>query len=430
MSIDLIINFILNIISGFVAVDFVLLFNHIRWTDNRYNVLIPFVYGIILTIINSFVKVGLLETVLIIAMLYCISMVLNRDNKIKSFFYILLFYVTMMCVNLATALVSGFLFNINIDDIIESNQAIIYGLVIVTKVILFVICRLYAVFINRKSGTSILEMLIYIIYPLVTIMVICFIFNVIYAYDIKGLYNTYAVFLMIMLLIANIFVVCLYNLRVNSLNRENELKQKLIISDYAVKNLKSYQEALNVAKKIKHDIKNHITIIKCYLQDRQYDKAMEYTDIAFENIDAIGTYLTLNNQILTYLLNSKLQIAKNKNIDIKVSVDQNTHNPLANEYDLCSIYGNILDNAIENTETNGQIHIDIKEVNGYHKFSVKNSILKSILKDNPDLKTSKNDNKNHGLGMGIIVDVLEKNNGMLDVYEENNKFCVSAYLPY
>ena len=50
--------------------------------------------------------------------------------------------------------------------------------------------------------------------------------------------------------------------------------------------------------------------------------------------------------------------------------------------------------------------------------------------NNADLVTSKADAENHGLGLPIIRENISKLNGILDIYNRDDTFCVSAYLPY
>ena len=56
-------------------------------------------------------------------------------------------------------------------------------------------------------------------------------------------------------------------------------------------------------------------------------------------------------------------------------------------------------------------------------ITVENYISKSVLNDNKELHTSKQDKKSHGLGTQIIKKLVKKNNGTCDYHEEGNMFC-------
>ena len=47
---------------------------------------------------------------------------------------------------------------------------------------------------------------------------------------------------------------------------------------------------------------------------------------------------------------------------------------------------------------------------------------------NPDMKTTKKHEENHGKGIEIIREKTEKHNGYMDIYEKNGFFIVSAFL--
>ena len=59
----------------------------------------------------------------------------------------------------------------------------------------------------------------------------------------------------------------------------------------------------------------------------------------------------------------------------------------------------------------------------YRIITVENYISKSVLNDNKELHTSKQDKKSHGLGTQIIKKLVKKNNGTCDYHEEGNMFC-------
>ena len=91
-----------------------------------------------------------------------------------------------------------------------------------------------------------------------------------------------------------------------------------------------------------------------------------------------------------------------------------------------------MDNAIEasikETERK-EVNIDIMPKKGYVNIIVKNAILQSVLEKNPDLKTTKTDERIHGIGMRSISDIVKKYDGMLDFYEKNNFFIADVWLP-
>ena len=96
-----------------------------------------------------------------------------------------------------------------------------------------------------------------------------------------------------------------------------------------------------------------------------------------------------------------------------------------NEYDLCNLIGNMLDNAVEAAENAGDnAVIEVSLFSDKHKmiFTVSNSISKSVLNSNPELKTVKDEPDLHGFGVKTIKAIAEKYDGNVDFYEENLVF--------
>ena len=95
--------------------------------------------------------------------------------------------------------------------------------------------------------------------------------------------------------------------------------------------------------------------------------------------------------------------------------------------DFSALLSNLLDNAIEANPT--EISVVISQRRGYETILVKNTISKSVLTENPDLKTTKSDGTSHGMGIPQIKAITEKYGGMCDFYEEDGYFCACAFIP-
>ena len=74
----------------------------------------------------------------------------------------------------------------------------------------------------------------------------------------------------------------------------------------------------------------------------------------------------------------------------------------------------------------------ISNQKGFDSVMVKNTITESVLAKNPELHSSK-DETGHGLGLVQIRKIVEKYNGMIDIYEEEKEgdryFVVNVVYP-
>ena len=134
------------------------------------------------------------------------------------------------------------------------------------------------------------------------------------------------------------------------------------------------------------------------------------------------------------MFKTAVEMEKAANFDLELIVSINDDMKEFKEFpDVVSIIGNLCDNAIEylskNDVTDKRIILEILHNNsGMYKISCKNMTTGSVLSDNPELKTSKDDFENHGLGINIIRANAEKHLGDFEYFEENGYITFTVLL--
>nr|WP_275061413.1 GHKL domain-containing protein [Diplocloster modestus] len=114
------------------------------------------------------------------------------------------------------------------------------------------------------------------------------------------------------------------------------------------------------------------------------------------------------------VLNSKLLEAQKLGIVIKINSDK--FNFSDNNYDLCLILGNLLDNAIEASSFAEikWIHINILKNKNIININISNSLKNKPVEKNGKLCTTKGDNRAHGIGLLSVRQLVEKNEGIFN----------------
>ncbi|NLK95324.1 MAG: GHKL domain-containing protein [Clostridiales bacterium] len=194
------------------------------------------------------------------------------------------------------------------------------------------------------------------------------------------------------------------------------------------------KEIQNLHKKtrtLKHDMKNHIMVITAYINEKNYEEAKNYLSKITDNLNRMYTYIDIGNSLLNYIINTKLQLAIEQGIDVKVEIENLAFNQIGS-VDFSALLNNILDNAIEGSLMSEKklIEVSILRKRGYDTILVKNKIGKSVLIDNPNLISTKENKEEHGYGFKQIKEIVDKYNGMIDIYEKDNFFCVYVIYPY
>ena len=214
-------------------------------------------------------------------------------------------------------------------------------------------------------------------------------------------------------------------------NKEiREMKIAKIREEHMEQFIKTSEAQYDSIRKLKHDIKDQLLSIYELIAHNEIEEAKSFISKTNKIIDT-ETYVKTNSTIANAIINSKLTTAST--LGIKVSCITVSDFNGIDEVDLCELLGNILENAITAcnempSDSSRFIYLEIGKENNIFTFLVKNSLQQSVIEKNPQLRTSKSDKENHGLGIAIIKDVVCKYNGRLDYYEIDNSFCCSVIL--
>ena len=218
--------------------------------------------------------------------------------------------------------------------------------------------------------------------------------------------------------------------RKNKLVLENTLlKQQIKFDEANSEEIKRKYEQLH---KMRHDFNNTLSMIHS-LNDSGKGEQINRLISEYQQStkrDIVRT-VTTDNDYINAIVNSKISDAKSEGIEIVLSIIQ--HIGEVNTMAICSLLGNMFDNAIEackKCHDDKKIILDISKRNGGLEILMKNTISSSVLKDNPELITSKADKENHGYGTKIINEIAERNHGIADFYESGDMFCCHVIVSF
>ena len=251
-------------------------------------------------------------------------------------------------------------------------------------------------------------------------------------------WNIKSLIIAVILLMLNFFVFYLFDQIIISYKNQNELelqkKQNEILKlqeQYSRQYIKNADLQYDSIRKIRHDMKDQLSVVYAMLSESRTDDAMDYIS---RNADIISSHYDIINTdsiIVNAVVNSKFTVAETVGIKVQCSTVKRFDG--IDETDLCNLLSNTLDNAItacmkipEDKER--FVSLDISCENNIYRFVVKNSINGSVLKNNKRLLTSKSDKKNHGFGVKIIREIAGKYQGRCDFFEQENVFCCMVAL--
>lgn len=185
------------------------------------------------------------------------------------------------------------------------------------------------------------------------------------------------------------------------------------------------------SERLRHDMKNHIIALSALSRNKEWEKIDNYLkNMEGIALDAVGDMT--GNKAVDALLYQKQKRAKEENIIWECDV-QLPKGYCINEFDLCVLFGNILDNAVEACERMqcGEcrfINIQAKTVKKCFLLEVKNSMDRT--EKYADGFTDKGDSQEHGIGLLNVGDVVNRYNGAVHIEAEEGIFAISILIPF
>lgn len=232
--------------------------------------------------------------------------------------------------------------------------------------------------------------------------------------------------------ICNILLVLVVKKIIDDTNIKAEnkiIKEKV---DMQYKYYLGLQESQSKVKRLYHDINNHMICMKSICENK--DMADKYINSLNKEINGYKNLFNSGNVILDIILNEKKSICDKNNIEIDCDVNFSKCD-FIEMVDICSIFSNILDNAIEASnkilDKNIKKYINIRGTIVKKYFIVKCENNKTnivVIKKNKFI-TDKKDKDLHGLGLESIKQSVEKYSGNLEVEDLDNRFIVKLYIP-
>ena len=195
-----------------------------------------------------------------------------------------------------------------------------------------------------------------------------------------------------------------------------------------------YREVDNMYRQIRgwrHDYRNYIQTMKAYAAAEDWDAIKRYLDLLDDDLTTVDTVIKTGNPMTDAILNSKISLAKSKNIQVIADADI----PLtlkSSEIDLCCIIGNLFDNAIEASlklpedRRMIRVYMDMRNTQLYISFT-NLTAGKKLKKEGKLFRSTKG--KGHGFGLIRIDAIVERPDGYISCNSEDGAFTTEILLP-
>lgn len=173
----------------------------------------------------------------------------------------------------------------------------------------------------------------------------------------------------------------------------------------------------------RHDYKNHMLVVTALLDAGKAEEASEYLETIKAESGVQSRQISTGNFVADAILNSKNALARD--LDIKLNFSGTIPGRGIASSDLCTVIGNLVDNAIEgNKRFNGDKYINIETASRspFFVLTVENPVNERVQIKNNRIRTTKSDSKNHGIGLKNVGRIAEKYNGRFRIDCDDEKF--------
>ncbi len=215
---------------------------------------------------------------------------------------------------------------------------------------------------------------------------------------------------------------------------KNYKEESLLKDEYLRLSKQHYETLLKNTQEIRslrHDMQSHVNALSYFSKEKDWEKLQAYIEEVNENAQKVRLYtVNVNHGFINAILEDSLS----KEPEIAFScVGKIPADIQIDDYDLCTIFSNLIRNAVEacNRLPEGAkkwIHLDLYMLQDNLYIRMENPVMSEINVQKLEGSTSKEDKKNHGFGIYNLKNAVEKYQGEVSFDCEDQKFIAEIVL--
>ncbi len=222
---------------------------------------------------------------------------------------------------------------------------------------------------------------------------------------------------------------------ISVLAKQQKMEQELLFAKVNQAHYDAMEQQQFEVRRLKHDLANHLQTLAALSDEQRTDYIQEL--LANNDVTKVLNYC--GDSTINAVLTVKESMMQKQGIDFhrKLGIPGELNIEKA---DLCAVFANALDNAIEACMRQGgsekKIRLECCVKKGMFVLSVKNPLEKELetMSGSGNEKrflpnTEKKDKKNHGFGLRSIQEVAHRHGGELELKAENGEFELFVYFP-
>ena len=228
----------------------------------------------------------------------------------------------------------------------------------------------------------------------------------------------YLIFCVVLVVILTVCIIILAGNYKKLMNSNDALRE-------SIGNLCELNDKLRMDR---HDYLNHLQIVYGLMELEEYDEMNSYLRKVYKELQKTGKAVRTSKPAINALLAAKSAESEAKGIEFLIEVKSDLKDLTIEDWELCKVLSNLIDNAAKALEDSGKeekkIGINITETPDSYIFSVENNgpeipeeIRENIFKRGFTTKKE----EGHGMGLAIVSDILGKSNGSIELKSDKDE---------
>ena len=218
----------------------------------------------------------------------------------------------------------------------------------------------------------------------------------------------------------------------------NETMDEMLQNEIVLNEMqKSYYEALlkkeEETRNYRHDMTGHMLCLENFAKEGKCEALVEYISKMQWQMQHIQgeTYMT-GNTVIDAITNHYLsELKKETEVQVSGFVDETME---IDKVSLCSVYTNLLKNAIEelarSVEEKNFLKVEFLQGKQFFCIEIQNSLSEESRKKSNLFESKKEDKRNHGIGLKNVRRIVKENGGEFDTQMDNDMFIARVVLKY
>lgn len=361
--------------------------------------------------------------------LYCFF--LFDEPLWKRLLFPLLLNIAIYASDVLTLALNTFFIGGSVNDTYSQNQNFLAGIIYFNMIFFVVVILwilLWRTLVDKKKTSYIFPYLIFSLYQLILLSM----FLVISQNYSKDMMWTGFLFMLSSLLI-NFLIFYFFRQMEQKSNAEARLSsmhsEMQAVREYRLTENQNIKKLEALRENFLHQIHSAAQVIQANPQDRLLTETLLQSEIILENAKQ-QFYSPI--PVLNALFTIKANYAQALGITLSIHCQHNAEITI-HDVDLCSVVGNLLDNAIEACTPSScaikTIHAAVTQRANYVIIRVENTIGSDFSMPSQHQKTTKSNTVNHGIGLKLVAQICSKYNGSFTLEQLSDSLvCATAIL--